>query len=114
MHLIGDVKDKHAIIVDDMIDTAGTLTEAAAALLEHGASEVYAAASHAVLSGPAIDRITASPLKKVFVTDSIVLSEAGRGCPKLQVCSVGDLLGEAIRRVHGGDSVSSLFKLSNA
>lgn len=113
MHLIGDVKDKHAIIVDDMIDTAGTLTQAATAVLEHGASEVYAAASHPVLSGPAIERISNSVLKRVFVTDSIPLSEAARGCEKIQVCSVGDLFGEAIRRVHGGDSVSSLFKLSN-
>src|SRR5690606_32917572 len=113
MHLIGDVKDKHAIIVDDMIDTAGTLTQAATAVLEHGASEVYAAASHPVLSGPAIERISNSVLKRVFVTDSIPLSEAARGCEKIQICSVGDLFGEAIRRVHGGDSVSSLFKLSN-
>ncbi len=114
MHLIGDVQGRHAVLVDDMIDTAGTLTQAAAAVMEHGADKVYAAASHAVLSGPALDRIENSVLDKVFITDSIPLNEAGKQCSKLSVCSVGELFGEAIRRVHGGDSVSSLFKLTNA
>ncbi len=112
MHLIGDVKGKHAILVDDMIDTAGTLTKAAGAILEHGATAVYAAASHAILSDPAPERITNSVLSRVFVTDTIPLNEASRGCEKIQVCSVGEIFGEAIRRVHGGASVSSLFKLT--
>jgi len=114
MHLIGDVEGMTAVLVDDMIDTAGTLTQAAEALMKHGAHAVYAAATHPVLSGPAIDRINNSVIKKVFVTDTIPLNDAGRGCSKIQVCSVADIIGEAIRRVHGGDSVSSLFKMTNA
>lgn len=114
MHLIGDVAGKHAVLVDDMIDTAGTLTQAAEALMEHGAAAVYAAATHPVLSGPAIERIEKSAIKKVFVTDTIPLNDAGRACSKIEVCSVADIIGEAIRRVHGGDSVSSLFKMANA
>lgn len=114
MNLIGDVEGRHAVLIDDMIDTAGTLTQAAAAVVEHGADKVYAAASHAVLSGPALERIENSVLETVFITDSIPLNEKGLQCSKLQVCSVGEVFGEAIRRVHGGDSVSSLFKLTNA
>jgi ribose-phosphate pyrophosphokinase len=114
MHLIGEVKGRHAVIVDDMIDTAGTLTQAASAVLDHGAAAVSAVATHPVLSGPAVERITNSVLKRVMVTDTIPLSDAGRACPKIEVFSVGELFGEAIRRVHGGDSVSSLFRLTSA
>jgi ribose-phosphate pyrophosphokinase len=113
MHLIGDVSDRCAIIVDDMIDTAGTLTQAAAAILDHGARKVYATASHPILSGPAVERIDRSVIEKVLVTDTIPRSESAAACDTIEVMSVGELLGEAIRRVHGGDSVSSLFRLSS-
>jgi len=110
MHVIGDVEGKSCVIVDDMIDTAGTLTKAAAALIERGARDVYAAAAHPVLSGPAVDRISNSALSKVFVTDTIPLSPAAACCEQLEVCSVGGLLGEAITRVHVETSVSSMFR----
>jgi ribose-phosphate pyrophosphokinase len=109
MHLIGDVKGKPCIIVDDMIDTAGTLTGAAKALVEHGATKVVACASHGVLSGPAIQRIVDSPLDEVVVTDSIPLTEAAKACGKIRQVSIARLLGEAIKRIHNSDSVSSLF-----
>jgi ribose-phosphate pyrophosphokinase len=109
MNIIGDVKGKIAIILDDMIDTAGTLTESANATLDHGASEVYAAATHGVLSGPAIDRIQNSRIKKVIVSDTIPLSAAGKQCSKIEQISVSHLLAEAIYRIHHYDSVSSLF-----
>jgi ribose-phosphate pyrophosphokinase len=109
MNLIGDVKGRDAIIVDDMIDTAGTLTQAARAVKEAGAKAVYACASHGVLSGPAIQRIEDSPLSEVCVTNTIPLREDAKGCKKLRVMSVGRLLGEAIKRIHHGDSISSLF-----
>jgi ribose-phosphate pyrophosphokinase len=109
MHLIGDVKGKQCIIVDDMIDTAGTLTGAARALMDHGATRVVACATHGVLSGPAIQRINDSPIDEVVVTDSIALSEVAKGCPKIKQVSIARLLGEAIKRIHHSDSVSSLF-----
>ena len=109
MHIIGDVKGRDAIIVDDMIDTAGTLTQAARAVKEAGAKAVFACASHGVLSGPAIQRIEDSPLSEVCVTNTIPLREEAKGCKKLRVTSVGRLLGEAIKRIHHGDSISSLF-----
>jgi ribose-phosphate pyrophosphokinase len=109
MNIIGDVEGKTAIILDDMIDTAGTLTEAVGAVLDHGAKKVYAAATHGVLSGPAIDRIAASRLEQVIVTDTIPLSEEARNCKKIVQLSVADLLAEAIYRIHNYDSVSSLF-----
>jgi ribose-phosphate pyrophosphokinase len=109
MHIIGDVKGKDAILVDDMIDTAGTLTSAAKALMEAGARTVSACASHAVLSGPAIQRITDSPLSEVVVTDTIPLRPEAKACPKIKQLSVARLLGEAIKRIHHGDSISSLF-----
>lgn len=109
MNVIGDVKGKTAIIVDDMIDTAGTLTEAVHAVLEHGASKVYAAATHGVLSGPAVNRITDSPLEKVIVCDTIPLSSEAAACGKIVQLSVADLFAEAIYRIHNYDSVSSLF-----
>lgn len=109
MNIIGEVEGKDCIIIDDMIDTAGTLTQAAQALKDRGAASIVAAASHPVLSGPAIDRIKASCLDQVIVTDTIPLSEAARACDKFQVLSVARLLGEAIKRIHNSDSVSSLF-----
>jgi len=109
MRIIGDVKGKTAMILDDMIDTAGTLTEAANALNENGAASIYASATHAVLSGPAIDRVMKSALQGVVVTNTIPLSEAALACPKISSLSVSGLLGEAIRRIHQEDSVSSLF-----
>lgn len=109
MHIIGDVKDKTCVIVDDMIDTAGTLCTAAAALQEQGATEVYACATHAVLSGPALERISNSPLKKVYVTDTIPIESKMNECDRLVGLSVSYLLAEAIRRIHNAESVSSLF-----
>lgn len=113
MNLIGEVEGLSAVIVDDMIDTAGTLTQAATAILQHGARRVYAVATHPILSGPAVARIEQSVIEKVLVTDTIPRSEAARGAKKIEIVSVGELLGEAIRRVHGGDSVTSLFRLSS-
>jgi len=109
MHIIGEVEDKVCIIVDDMIDTAGTLCQAAGALKERGAKEVYACATHAVLSGPALQRITDSCLKEVVVTNTIPTGDKLAQCPKLRSLSVADLLAEAIRRIYGDESVSSLF-----
>lgn len=108
-HLIGDVKDKIAIIVDDMIDTAGTLTQAVDSIMKHGAKQVVAVATHAVLSGPAIQRIAESQLDFVVVTDTIPLREEAKACGKIRVISVAGLMAEAIKRIHGDDSVSSLF-----
>jgi ribose-phosphate pyrophosphokinase len=109
MHLIGDVKGKLAIILDDMIDTAGTLTHAAQALKDHGAQNVYACATHGVLSGPAIERINNSVIEKVVITDTVPLGDKAELTDKIRVLSVAELLGEAIRRIHEDESVSSLF-----
>ncbi|MFN3504964.1 MAG: ribose-phosphate pyrophosphokinase [Caldimicrobium sp.] len=109
MNIIGDVKDKIAILVDDMVDTAGTICKAAEALLEKGAKEVYAIATHPVLSGNAVEKIAKSPLKTLFVSDTIPLREEARALEKIKVLSVAELLGEAIRRIHTDDSISSLF-----
>jgi ribose-phosphate pyrophosphokinase len=109
MHLVGDVEGCDAIVVDDMIDTGGTLCQGAQALKDFGARRVIAVASHPVLSGPAIGRIAESCIEQVIVSDSIPLTSAGRACPKFKVLSVADLFGEAIRRIHDFDSVSSLF-----
>jgi ribose-phosphate pyrophosphokinase len=109
MAVIGNVVGKRAIILDDMVDTAGTLTEAAKALADSGASEVHACCTHPVLSGPAIERIENSPLKTLVVTDTIPLTQTGLACPKLKVLSIASLIGEAIIRSHSGDSVTSLF-----
>jgi len=109
MNIIGDVKDKIAILLDDMIDTAGTLTNAADALLEHGAKEVYASASHPVLSGKAMERLNASDIKEIVVTDTIPLRGEAAQFDRLKVLSVAPLLAEGIRRIHTEDSVSSLF-----
>lgn len=109
MNIVGDVNGKKAVIVDDIIDTAGTLTHAAVAIMKAGAASVSACASHAVFSGKAVPRISESPLQHVVVTNTIPLSEAGEQCSKVRVKSVGRLLGEAIKRIHHGDSISSLF-----
>ena len=110
MHVIGDVKDKTAIIVDDMIDTAGTLCAAADVLLENGAVKIMACVTHPVLSGPAIDRINATDaMSEIFVTDTIPLGDKLERCPKIKVVSVGSLLGKAISNIHTGSSVSVLF-----
>ena len=109
MHVIGDVRGKTAIMTDDMVDTAGTLCSGAQTLLEHGAKEVHACCSHPVLSGPAIERINASPLKSLVVTNSIPLRGEALQCEKIKVLSVSHLLAEAISRIHNEDSVSSLF-----
>jgi ribose-phosphate pyrophosphokinase len=109
MNLIGEVKGKDCIIIDDLIDTAGTLCGAASALAEKGAKRVVACATHGVLSGPAVQRIVDSPLAEVVVTDTIALSEAATKCPKIRQVSIARLLGEAIKRIHSSDSVSSLF-----
>jgi ribose-phosphate pyrophosphokinase len=107
--IVGDVKDKHAVIVDDIVDTAGSLTETAAAVMDAGARSVRAAVTHPVLSGPAIKRIAESPLAALIVTDSIPLRPEGASCEKIRVVSVAPLLAESIRRTHNEESVSSLF-----
>jgi len=109
MNIVGDVRGKKAVIVDDIIDTAGTLTNAAHAIINAGAASVSACASHAVFSGKAVQRVVDSPLQHVVVTNTIPQSEAVAGCGKVRVRSVGRLLGEAIKRIHHGDSISSLF-----
>ncbi|WP_283582831.1 ribose-phosphate diphosphokinase [Limosilactobacillus difficilis] len=109
MNIIGDVKGKKCIMLDDMIDTAGTITLGAQALIDQGASEVYAAATHAVFSGPAIERLAKSPLKEVVVTDSIQLPKE-KQLPKIKQVSVGPLLGSAIKRINENRPVSPLFK----
>jgi ribose-phosphate pyrophosphokinase len=109
MHIIGEIKGRDCVILDDMIDTAGTLCNAAGALAEAGARRVFAAASHPVLSGGAVERIKHSVLEEVVVTDTIPLSAAAQKTGKFRVLTVAALLGEAIKRIHNGDSVSSLF-----
>jgi len=109
MAVIGDVADKVAIILDDMADTAGTLTEAADAIKNAGAREIHACCAHPVLSGPAIDRITNSELKSMVVTDTIPLAERAAACDKIKVLTISQLVGEAIIRSFRGDSVTSLF-----
>ena len=110
MHVIGDVAGKTAIIVDDMIDTAGTLCAAADVLMENGAVKIMACVTHPVLSGPAIDRINATEtMSEVYVTDTIPLGDKLERCPKLHVVDVGSLLGKAISNIHTGSSVSVLF-----
>jgi ribose-phosphate pyrophosphokinase len=109
MHVIGDVKGRSCLIIDDIIDTAGTLVKTAEALVNAGASQVFACASHPVLSGPAIERIAKSRLQQVVVTNTIPLTEAGKSEPKIKVLSIAGLLGRAIQSIHEETSVSSLF-----
>ena len=109
MNVIGDVKGRDTLLLDDMIDTAGTTTQAASALKEHGAHRVFAASTHAVLSGPAIDRINSSVIEEVIVVNTIPLDSKKEKCSKLTVLSIAPLLAEAIKRIHEESSISSLF-----
>ncbi|MBW1650308.1 MAG: ribose-phosphate pyrophosphokinase [Deltaproteobacteria bacterium] len=109
MEVIGDVNNKTAMILDDMVDTAGTLTQAVNLLLSKGAKKIYACCSHPVLSGSAVKKISDSKLESLIVTDTIPLSENAIECGKIKVLSISELLGEAIIRSHTGDSVNSLF-----
>lgn len=109
MHIIGNVKGKVAILLDDMIDTGGTIVQAAQALTEDGASYVYACCSHPVLSGEAVANIQRSPIKELVVTNTIPLSEKAKHIDKIRVLDVSPILGEAIKRIHNDESVSSLF-----
>lgn len=109
MHLIGDVQGKECIIIDDLIDTAGTLCNAARCVMDNGAKRIVACATHGVLSGPAVQRITESPLDEVVVSNSIPLSPEAKACGKIRTVSTAPLLAEAIRRIDANDSVSSLF-----
>lgn len=109
MNVIGDVEGAEALILDDMVDTAGTITQAAAALKEKGARKVAAACTHAVLSGAAVDRINASVIEEMIVANTIPLDSKQEACPKLRVLSIASLLAEAIKRIHEESSISSLF-----
>jgi ribose-phosphate pyrophosphokinase len=109
MNIIGEVRGKTCVLIDDMVDTAGTLCQAAQALKDEGAIRVVAYITHAVLSGAAIERISDSVLDELVVTDTLLLSEAGRNCPKIRQLSVAGLLAETIRRMSDGESVSSLY-----
>lgn len=109
MNIIGEVKDRNCVIMDDMVDTAGTLTKAAEVLKQRGAKKVIAYCTHPVLSGPAIERIANSPLDELVVTDTIPLSDAARACGKIRQITCADLLAETFRRITTGDSVSELF-----
>ena len=109
MNLIGDVSGRPALVIDDIIDTAGTLVKTAEALLENGATKVFAAATHAVLSGPAVERIRKSEIEEVVVTDSIPLSEEAGKLPKIKVLSVAPLLARGIQSIHEETSISELF-----
>jgi len=109
MNVIGEVEGRTCVIIDDMVDTANTLCEGAAALKERGAERVLAYCTHAVLSGKAVERIAGSTLDEIVVTDTIPLSEAGKACKKIRVLTIGNLLAETIRRISNEDSVSSLF-----
>ncbi len=110
MNIIGEVEGKTAVLLDDMIDTAGTLTQAAEALRKAGAKHVLAAATHPVLSGPAMKRIEESCLEELIVTNTIPLHDTARQCKKIIGLSMGKLLGEAVKRIYHGDSISSLFE----
>jgi ribose-phosphate pyrophosphokinase len=111
MNIIGDVEGRNAIIVDDIIDTAGTLIHTTEALLKQGAKSISASCTHAVLSGPAIERINKSKLDQVIATNSMPTADKQQECPKLKTLSIAELLSEAIKRIHNEDSVSSLFDM---
>lgn len=108
MHIIGEVKDRNILIIDDMIDTGGTLCSAATALKEEGAKEVHVACTHAILSGPAVKRLLEAPITSIKITDTIELPEEKR-VNKIECLSAASLFGEAIKRIHGEESISSLF-----
>lgn len=109
MHIVGEVKGKRVVIIDDMIDTAGTLTKAAEAVMSEGATGVWSYATHGVLSGPAIERLTESALTEIVISDTIALTDHGKSCSKIRVLSIAPLVAEAIRRVYTGESLSTLF-----
>jgi ribose-phosphate pyrophosphokinase len=109
MNIIGDVSGMVAILVDDMVDTGGTLVRAAYALMEKGAKTVYACCTHPVLSGKAVEILSESPIEEMIVTNTIPLREEAKGCPKIKVLSVSSLLADAIRRIYEDESVSCLF-----
>jgi ribose-phosphate pyrophosphokinase len=114
MHVIGEIDGRNCVIMDDMIDTAGTLVKAAEVLKERGARNVYAYCTHAVFSGPAIERISRSMLDEVVITNTIPLNESARTCPKIRQLSVAFLFAETIRRISDGESVTSLFAEQNS
>jgi ribose-phosphate pyrophosphokinase len=114
MHVIGEIDGRNCVIMDDMIDTAGTLVKAAEVLKERGAQKVFAYCTHAVFSGPAIERIRASQLDEVVITDTIPLNDAGVKCSKVRQLSVAFLFAETIRRISDGESVMSLFAEQNS
>lgn len=109
MHVIGDIEDRNCVIMDDMIDTAGTLVKAAEVLKERGAKHVYAYCTHAIFSGPAIERLSKSALDEVVVTNTIPLSQSAQACKKIRQLSVAPLMAETISRISSGESVMSLF-----
>ena len=109
MHIIGDVKGRNCVLMDDLVDTANTLCEAANALKEHGASSVRAYCTHPVLSGPAVERIENSALDELVVTDTIPLREEAKRCGRIRQVSIAELLAETVRRINNDESVSSLF-----
>src|SRR5438132_5580785 len=111
MNIIGEVEDRNVFVVDDIVDTAGTLIHSVEALLSKGARSISAACTHAVLSGPAIQRINRAALARVIATNSMPTQEKEQECPKLKALSIADLLAEAIKRIHNEDSVSSLFEM---
>jgi ribose-phosphate pyrophosphokinase len=114
MHVIGEIEGRNCVIMDDMIDTAGTLVKAADVLKERGAKKVFAYCTHAVFSGPAIERIQSSKLDEVVVTDTIPLADEGKKCGKVRQLSVAFLFAETIRRISDGESVTSLFAEQNS
>jgi len=109
MHIIGDVKGRNCVLMDDLVDTANTLCEAANALKEHGAASVRAYCTHPVLSGPAVERIENSNLDELVVTDTIPLREEARRSSRIRQVSIAELLAETVRRINNDESVSSLF-----
>lgn len=113
MHLIGEVRDKTAVILDDMIDTAGTLVEAARTLMDNGARQVHACCTHAILSGPALQRLDDSPLGSVVVTDTLPSRAKAEALPRLKVLSSATLFAEAIKSIHNEDSISRLFEIQH-
>ena len=110
MNVIGDVKGKTCLMVDDMIDTAGTICQGAEALIKNGAKEVYACCTHGVLSGPAMDRLIASPIKQIVVLDTINLPEHVRTNPKIKVLSVAKLIAKAITSIYSDSSLSAIYE----
>jgi len=113
MHVIGEVEGRNCVIMDDMIDTAGTLVKAAEVLKERGAKSVYAYCTHPVFSGPAVERIKNSQIDEVVITNTIPLSDAAKACGKIRQLSVAFLFAETIRRISDGESVTSLFAEQN-